>query len=409
MTKRQRKGGYLFQRPGSAHWWIKLQAPSNIKRSLGTPERLEAEILAMPLIAQHKARLLANAAPPAGITWQHEYEPGRQHPGPDGGTIVATERELLYLDQDGRIRIRGPNGGPLAFAVPGANVGGPVGHSRRPTLAVRSADDAILDTYLKHAGLNQRIEKEARDTWALYKTLTNNKPLKDADREDGRKLVAFFEGRGLKSATIRKKIGWLTAAVKLEMDNKEPRLKFNPFSGVVPRRDDKNDRLPLDSADMKAIRGGLAGLAKSDQVLLRLLASTGLRLGEAFQINSEATERGCRYVVIGSKTAQSRRRVPLPAAVLPFLPKPIRGPLFNGGAPAASKRLNRFLRDVGIDDRRKVVHSFRHRAKDRLRAAGCPMDVQYELLGHEDTTVAAGYGKGSPVPMLRKWIDKIGC
>ena len=37
------------------------------------------------------------------------------------------------------------------------------------------------------------------------------------------------------------------------------------------------------------------------------------------------------------------------------------------------------------------------------------MDVQYELLGHEDTTVAAGYGKGSPVPMLRKWIDKIGC
>ena len=114
-------------------------------------------------------------------------------------------------------------------------------------------------------------------------------------------------------------------------------------------------------------------------------------------------------MVIGSKTAQSRRRVPLPAAVLPFLPKSIRGPLFNGGAPAASKRLNRFLRDVEIDDRRKVVHSFRHRAKDRLRAAGCPMDVQYELLGHEDTTVAAGYGKGSPVPMLRKWIDKIGC
>lgn len=409
MAKRQRKGGYLFQRSGSAHWWIKLQAPSNIKRSLGTPDRLEAEILAMPLIAQHKARLLANAAPPAGIAWQHDYEPGRQHTGPDGGTIIATERELLYLDQDGRIRIRGPNGGLLAFAVPAPDVGGPVGHSRRPALAVRSADDAILETYLKHAGLNPRIEKEARDTWALYKTLTNNKPLRDADREDGRKLVAFFEGRGLKSATIRKKIGWLTAAVKLEMDNKEPRLKFNPFSRVVPRRDDKDDRLPLDSADMKAIRDGLGGLAKSDQVLLRLLASTGLRLGEAFQINSEATERGCRYVVIGTKTAQSRRRVPLPGAALPFLPKSIREPLFKGGAPAASKRLNRFLRDVGIDDRRKVVHSFRHRAKDRLRAAGCPMDVQYELLGHEDTTVAAGYGKGSPVPTLRKWIDKIGC
>jgi transposase-like protein len=39
---------------------------------------------------------------------------------------------------------------------------------------------------------------------------------------------------------------------------------------------------------------------------------------------------------------------------------------------AASKRLNRFLDDIGITDPRKVAHSLRHRAQDRLRAAGCP-------------------------------------
>ena len=139
--------------------------PSNIKRSLGTPERLEAEILAMPLIAQHKARLLANAAPPAGIAWQHEYERGASSTGPDGGTIIATERELLYLDQDQRIRIRRPNGGPLAFAVPVAN--GPVRHSRRPTLAVRSADDAILDTYLKLPPQSAHRKRGARHLGAL--------------------------------------------------------------------------------------------------------------------------------------------------------------------------------------------------------------------------------------------------
>jgi len=44
-----------------------------------------------------------------------------------------------------------------------------------------------------------------------------------------------------------------------------------------------------------------------------------------------------------------------------------------------------------------------------LRAAGCPEDVRWELLGHDKETVAAGYGEGSPVPLLRKWIDKIGC
>jgi hypothetical protein len=34
--------------------------------------------------------------------------------------------------------------------------------------------------------------------------------------------------------------------------------------------------------------------------------------------------------------------------------------------------------------------------------------VQKELLGHDDKTVADDYGLGSPVPLLKKWIDRIG-
>jgi integrase len=133
-----------------------------------------------------------------------------------------------------------------------------------------------------------------------------------------------------------------------------------------------------------------------------------MRLSEAFEIDSEMKERGCRFVIVGKKTEQSHRRVPLPAAVLPYLRRTIEAPLFKGGTPAASKRLNRFLRDIGIADKRKVIHSLRHRAQDRLRAAGCPVDLRWEILGHEKETVAEGYGEGSPVPKLRKWIDRIG-
>jgi integrase len=149
-------------------------------------------------------------------------------------------------------------------------------------------------------------------------------------------------------------------------------------------------------------------LDKSDQLLFRLLAATGMRLSEAFEINGEMKERGCRYVIVGHKTPQSHRRVPLPAAVLPYLPKVIHVPLFAGGAPAASKRLNKFIRRIGVVDKGKVVHSLRHRAQDRLRAAGCPVDYRWALLGHEMETVAEGYGLGFPVPMLKKWIDRIG-
>ena len=251
---------------------------------------------------------------------------------------------------------------------------------------------------MKHKNITGYYEREARAVWALYKQLTNGKPLKDASRDDGRKLVNYYEKQDLKSATIQKKIGWLTAAVNLAID--EVKLKFNPFSSIVPERDDKQRRLPLSETDIRNVKQNLDRLDEGDQLLFRMLAATGMRLSEAFGIDGEMKERGCRFIIVGSKTSQSLRRVPLPTALLPFLP--------HGGPSAASKRLNRFLNDVGIGDRRKVVHSLRHRAQDRLRAAGCPEDCRWAILGHEEKTVAEGYGEGFPVPLLRRWIDKIG-
>jgi integrase len=392
---------------------------------------VEAELLALPLIAEHKAALLV-ARPRLEPSWHHEYEPGREHVAPDGGRIIATERELIHLDANGVISSRAPNGEPT-LRVTGRNTERLVrslvktfakayveaegqgeqptarslveGFKSRPVVAAKNGDDAIIETYLKHAAVTGYYEREARSVWALFKSLCD-KPLKAATRDDGRKLVAHFEARGLKSASIRKKIGWLNAVVNLAI--KEGRLRFNPFSSIVPKRDDEAKRLPLDDADMRNVKRNFGRLDESEQLLFRLLAATGMRLSEALEIDSELKERGVRYVVIGHKTEQSRRRVPIPAGVLPYLPSTIQGPLFHHGPRAASKRLNRFLNDCGIVDPRKVIHSLRHRAQDRLRAAGCPADVRHELLGHEKKTVAAGYGVGHPMPLLRKWVDKIG-
>ena len=413
-----RRTDYLFLRPGSRNWHVKLQSPTGrVERSLGTPDRVQAEILALPMIAEHKVKLL-EARPRLETTWQHKYEPGREHTSPDGERIIAADSELIHLDSEGRITRRSPNGGPayqlvgrqkltvrsLAEAFTGDQ--SPFNDEVRPRRQERTADDAIIETYLKHANIGGHSEHETRAVWALFKQLTDGKPLKDATRDDGRKVVQHFESQGLRSATIQKKITWLNAAVNLAI--KESKLTFNPFSGIVPKRDDKQKRLPLSEADIKNAKRELGQLDENDQLLFRLLAATGMRLSEAFEINSELKERGCRYVIIGKKTPQSHRRVPLPAAVLPYLPKVIKGPLFEGGTPAASKRLNKFIRRVGIGDKGKVLHSLRHRAQDRLRAAGCPVDYRWALLGHEDETVAEGYGLGFPVPMLKKWIDRIG-
>lgn len=406
-----------MQRGRSPYWRIRLQTPGKpvFEESLGTTDKREAEIIA------HREYGVKIAAHQAAIrdrrlrlveSWQHQYEPGREHVGTNGGRIIATDKELIHIGHSGTIFKTEPNGGPAHQLV-----GGPLtarslveAYFPRPTATAKNGDDAILEVYLKHRSITGHYEREARGVWALFKQLTSGKALKDCDRDDGRKLVARFESEGLKSATIQKKVGWLNAAVNLAI--KEGRLKFNPFTAIVPQRDDAQRRLPLSDADMKEIRGNLARLDTSDQLLVRLLASTGMRLSEAFEIDSEEKERGVRYVIVGKKTAQSLRRVPLPAAVLPYLPKKIAGPLFpritRDPPDAASKRLARFLDNCGIVDPRKVTHSLRHRAQDKLRAAGCPEDIRWAILGHEEETVAAGYGEGFPVPLLRKWVDEIG-
>lgn len=93
---------------------------------------------------------------------------------------------------------------------------------------------------------------------------------------------------------------------------KEGKLKFNPFSSVVAKRDDAEKRLPLSDADMKVVKRNLSRLDTSDQLLVQLLASTGMRLSEAFEIDGEEKERGVRYCIVGHKTPQSERRVPFP-------------------------------------------------------------------------------------------------
>jgi integrase len=406
MTERKRKISYLFLRPDSQNWHVRLQSPGGrIEKSLGTPDRAQAEILSLPYIQQHKMRLLE--AKPGQVAWRWRIgAPGEGHLTPFK-TIIVDGRELITLNSGAVVR-KEPNGEFALVAVPSVREQKAIARQDRRTSM--SPDDALIETYLKHKNIAGYFEREARAVWALYKQLTNSKPLKDASRDDGRKLVDYYEKQDLKSATIQKKIGWMIAAVNLAID--EGKLKFNPFSSIVRDRDDKQRRLPLSETDIRNVKQNLDRLDEGDQLLFRVLAATGMRLSEAFEIDGEMKERGCRYIIVGRKTDQSLRRVPLPAALLPFLPRKIEEQLFKAeprGAAAASKRLMRFLRAVvGIDDPRKVVHSLRHRAQDRLRAAGCPEDLRWAILGHEEETVAAGYGEGFPVPLLRRWIDKIG-
>jgi integrase len=405
---------YLLQRPGSQNWRLRLQLDGKaVEQSLGTPDRALAEVRALPLIAAHKDKLLAKR-PTVAPVWVHELKPGLHVV--NGEQVFATDRELNYLDQNGAVIKTTPNG-RQAFQVIGApltlhNLARAYGEHfdviegiTRPTVATKGTDDALIELYLKERNITGAQEKQARETWTLFRELCPGVKLKDATRDDGRKLVAHLKAKGNKSTTVMHKIAQLCAAVNFAIA--EGKLRFNPFSGIASKGKDATRRLKFTDDDMKVIWDNLNQLSASDQLLMRALATTGMRLGEAFQTTRESEERGIRYVITGSKNDQSLRRVPLPAALLPYLKDAIKGPLFSGSAHNASTRLNPWLREIGITDPAKTVHSFRHRAQDRLRAAQCREDIRHAVLGHEEKSVAAGYGEGFPVTVLKQWIDEI--
>jgi integrase len=428
-TKARGAPRYLFQR-GST-WWLKLQSDDpahNIVRSLRTTERLEADALAAPLITEHKRHLLERSRIRLVDSWQTELEPGKLHTLADGTRVLATQTELMTLDAAGNITGTRPNGGavyqmqvPRTLLAPErvAKLAREV--EGNATSNGKSSDDELFDKYLNHGGANKTgvapdKRRQALRMWQTFKQVCGGKRLKDCTRDDGRKVVAYLEqqpGRGgapAKSGTVARNMVWLVAAVNFAIAEGDlPSTFRNPFEGISPNRKDALEREAFDADDMATIAQHLPSLSPSDQLLVRLLATTGMRISEAFQIDGEEPkEADIRRIRVGEKNDQSDRRIPLPSAVLEYMPAKIVGRLFEGNEKAASARLNEWLDDIGITDARKVVHCFRHRAKDRLRAAGCRLELQHELLGHEHKTASDGYGKGSPATLLREWLDKIG-
>jgi integrase len=66
------------------------------------------------------------------------------------------------------------------------------------------------------------------------------------------------------------------------------------------------------------------------------------------------------------------------------------------------KRLRR-----SIADRKLTMYSLRHRMKDKLRNTGCPEAISMAILGHSTNTVAANYGSGYALEVMRKHLEKV--
>ena len=76
------------------------------------------------------------------------------------------------------------------------------------------------------------------------------------------------------------------------------------------------------------------------------------------------------------------------------------------GMDNCSQMLMKRLRTV-ITDKKLTMHSLRHRMKDQLRNTGCPEAISMAILGHGSNTVAANYGSGYALDVMREHMEKV--
>lgn len=164
---------------------------------------------------------------------------------------------------------------------------------------------------------------------------------------------------------------------------------------------------------------------------------TGARLGEMAQLLTSDffEEDGVWFFRISDaeddkdtsdkhvKTAESRRVVPIHPELIKigfvdfFMDQKLRGfeRLFpecfrakNGKFDPFSKHFARFSKSVGIDDRRKVFHSFRHNMEDAMREAGLEDSLKFKLAGRTQPHSSSIYGTGD-TPKIRRALHDAMC
>jgi len=274
----------------------------------------------------------------------------------------------------------------------------------------------------EYLALREIDQVPPRTALATFISLAGNRDVGTYTREDAKLFVHHLQLRGNKTATIRRRINSLSAILnyayaELDLD------KRNPFTRLIIRNEgqDASKRGTFTSEQLK--NGYDTAIASGSQVklLMPLLGETGCRLAEIVGLELQDIDMENELIHIRPnsirrlKTSNSERTLPLvgygkvamklaleQADERYLYPRYLKGGTCR--ATHASNALGKWLkRDFGM-----TAHSLRHTFRDRLRAAGCPLELIDQIGGWSSIgTIGSKYGQGYDLNAVREQLDAV--
>jgi integrase len=286
----------------------------------------------------------------------------------------------------------------------------------------------VLDEYYAYKaedadnGLRTRLDRIRKD---LILSLGKNRyewtELQDLTRADANTYRDVLLAR-MSPNSVQRNLGVVKAAINhalLEHD-----LDFrNVFQSIKIKGagSSSTDRLPITDEQL-TLMGPAFASNDTAKALLLLLTDTGARLAEITGLEAKDVDLDNAILHIrpndrrGLKTKTSSRSIPLSQRATECLREhkvalsdtdPIFPPYAKPrGNDSASAMLMKRLRTV-IADKKITMHSLRHRMKDKLRNSGCPEHLSMAILGHSANTVAANYGSGYAIDVMREALERV--
>jgi site-specific recombinase XerD len=214
-----------------------------------------------------------------------------------------------------------------------------------------------------------------------------------------------LEAAGLARRTVARQLASLSSFYRFLVS--EAVVPASPVEHVRrPRIPDRGETPGLTRDELRRLLAAVGSSDRRAAALLALLATTGIRIGEALSRNVEhlGYDRGHRVLKLDRKGGRGDRTVltaPVIRALDAYLQGRASGPLFATSTgrrmsqPQAWRLVRRLAARAGLDGAGAIrTHSLRVAFITGAREAGVPLEDVQDAAGHADPRTTRRYDRG---------------